>query len=473
MEYPDKKTNQRYFKVHEDNEDRIELKKITKWTRFIDIPAVHEASEDIALKKGTPFTEILDLVVKSAFARSEGFAEVQERYKKEVDSFKDEVVDKLQTDLNQTLGRYAPGVAVQLTCEDESLEPPVPKATVKLSEDKFASPIDRTGHGLQRAFIISLLEQLQVQQAQEASQASDQTLIIGIEEPEIYQHPNRQRYLYELFEKLTTNHVSGNYGFQIVYSTHSPLFVTIGSLENVRRLYKYQDDASKPKVTGVRYKKFADIAKIYSQATANQEVENGSDFQHKLLTHMTPWMNEGFFAEKVVLVEGHDDYAAVLGTAMAMDARFEEKGISVIPSMGKTKLPRPASVFRGLEISTYVIWDSDKNQKNAEQRKANEKTNHTLLRLFNQEIEDYPHTVTKHFACFEFDLYHTLQAEIGKELCNSLLQEACELYGISQQKDVRKSPYVFKELMIEAEKRGKMAATLRQIVGNIAEIENE
>ena len=30
---------------------------------------------------------------------------------------------------------------------------------------------------------------------------------------------------------------------------------------------------------------------------------------------MTPWMGEGFFADVVVLVEGEDDRAAILGYA--------------------------------------------------------------------------------------------------------------------------------------------------------------
>jgi predicted ATP-dependent endonuclease of OLD family len=53
---------------------------------------------------------------------------------------------------------------------------------------------------------------------------------------------------------------------------------------------------------------------------------------------MTPWTNEGFFANVVVLVEGEDDRAAILGMAKAMGYEFESMDIAVIPCMGKKNL---------------------------------------------------------------------------------------------------------------------------------------
>ena len=61
---------------------------------------------------------------------------------------------------------------------------------------------------------------------------------------------------------------------------------------------------------------------------------------------MTPWMNEGFFADVAVLVEGEDDRAAILGTAMSLDFDLDRNGIAVIPCMGKNNLDRPMLIFK-------------------------------------------------------------------------------------------------------------------------------
>lgn len=77
----------------------------------------------------------------------------------------------------------------------------------------------------------------------------------------------------------------------------------------------------------------------------------------RLQAVMTPWMNEGFFADVVVLVEGEDDRAAVLGVAKAMGHDLEGNGFSIIPCGGKSNIDRPYTIFRQLNIPVYAVWD--------------------------------------------------------------------------------------------------------------------
>ena len=69
---------------------------------------------------------------------------------------------------------------------------------------------------------------------------------------------------------------------------------------------------------------------------------------------MTPWMNEGFFADMVVLVEGEADRVAILAVAQSRQQDLEAMGVCVIPCMGKNNMDRPTLVFRGLEY-TYLL----------------------------------------------------------------------------------------------------------------------
>jgi len=49
-------------------------------------------------------------------------------------------------------------------------------------------------------------------------------LILGIEEPELYQHPDRQRYLSKILAKISKHEIPGvARQIQVIYSTHSPL----------------------------------------------------------------------------------------------------------------------------------------------------------------------------------------------------------------------------------------------------------
>ncbi|GAH55946.1 unnamed protein product, partial [marine sediment metagenome] len=148
---------------------------------------------------------------------------------------------------------------------------------------------------------------------------------------------------------------------------------------------------------------------------------------------MTPWMNEGFFADVAVLVEGEEDRAAILGVATAMEYDLESIGISVIPCMGKNNLDKPTAIFSKLQIIVYVIWDSDYEGKNAKPE-----DNHRLLRLFDQPIEDWPENVTEQFACFKRTLSDTLRTEIGDQLYDDTLEVCCKRLCLTRKKDAVK-----------------------------------
>jgi len=212
----------------------------------------------------------------------------------------------------------------------------------------------------------------------------------------------------------------------------------------------------------VVYTNLDEIAKILEKADGKPEnTYTGSTLEPRLQTLMTPWMNEGFFADAAVLVEGEEDRAAILGVSAALGHDLESMGISVIPCMGKNNLDRPTAIFRKLQIRVYVIWDSDYGNKEA---KAED--NHRLLRLFDQPIEDWPEKVSEHFSCFKRTLTETLRIEIGKELCNDTLETCCTDLCLGKKHAV-KNPQVIQEIINEARKQGKSSTTLEKIISNI------
>jgi len=182
----------------------------------------------------------------------------------------------------------------------------------------------------------------------------------------------------------------------------------------------------------------------------------------RLQAVMTPWVNEGFFADVVVLVEGEDDRAAILGVAKSMKHDFDSEGISVIPCAGKNNLDRPLVIFRSLGIPVYVIWDGDHGKAD-----ARAEDNRLLLRLLDELEEDWPCVVKDSHACFKTELETTLAEEIGKDLFDRLISEIQGNLGISKKKDALKNPVVLQYIVEKASADGKISTTLKGIVENI------
>jgi predicted ATP-dependent endonuclease of OLD family len=204
----------------------------------------------------------------------------------------------------------------------------------------------------------------------------------------------------------------------------------------------------------------------------------GQNIIPRLKTIMTPWMNEGFFADVVILVEGEDDRAAILGMAHVNNQDLEAMGFAVIPCMGKTNIDRPYLIFSELGIPVYIIWDNDSGNGVTEgscitcrrllDKKANPIVNHRLLRLIgSNKIEDWPCFVQEKAACFEKDLESTLKREIGNELYDSLIRRYQDEFSISEKKNAQKNPVIIMNIIKSAKEQGKSCITLETIVQKI------
>lgn len=428
-------------------------------TKFIYIPAVHNASEEAADGRGSALAEIMDIVVRSVLEKNEEFVnlqkEAQERYNDTVNSKTKELKD-LQGDLSSILNIYVPEAKVKLKWTEELIKLPTPKARIKLIEDDYSSLVENTGHGLQRAFIMTLFQFLASMQSSNShddeSINSIQNLIIGIEEPEIYQHPNRQRHLSRIFYDLATNGLTGTIDkVQIIYTTHSPLFVGVDRLDNIRKLHKVKEEFSEPKRAKVNFTCLSNVARLLSYTPKALET--------RLHAVMTPWMNEAFFSDLTVLVEGEEDRAAIMGLSAEMGYDLESMGISVIPCMSKHNIDKLYVIFREFQIPLYCIWDSDYGND------AEKRPNQRLLRLLNYRCrEDWPKLITDNFACFKENLGTTLRTEIGETLFDNVLTNFMRTNHIKKKGQAFKRIKFIQEVIKEAKQYGKSCRTLETII---------
>lgn len=456
-------------------------------TRFISLPAVRDAAEDASDMRGSPVTQIMDLVVRGALANRTEFQQLQDetnqRYREIVDPSKLEELGNLETVLTETLRTYVPDAGIALNWIDGGgVDIPLPRAEVKLVEDSYRCTVDRTGHGLQRTFILTMLQYLAIVQkaarqkasdpaggAEEAGEGSEPTrpsLILSIEEPEMYQHPNRQRHLASVLHQLATGAIPGtSSSVQVIYATHSPFFVGIDRIDQLRLLRKVEGRRGRPKMTRVWSTTLDQVAEAIWEARGRPATEfTGESLRARLQTVMTPWANEGFFADVVVLVEGEEDRAAVLGTAASMDLDLESEGISIIPVMGKNNLDRPAVIFEKLGVPTYLVWDNDRGKD------ADPSANRCLLSLLGQSVEDWPARVDDRFACFEGNLQATMERELGDDFFRRLLHDAQWELGINRKEQAQKNPTVIKQIIDSARAQGKSSTTIERIIDRIRDL---
>jgi len=479
------------------------------FTQFLFIPAIKEATDEAYESKNSVLTKLVDFVVRSVLEEKKEIKKLREstqvNYEKIMNPERIPELKDLSNQLTNTLKDYVLDAQIELKWLPlGQIEIPLPSAEVKLSEDGYSTTVDRTGHGLQRVFILTILQHLSVIQTrfaqlkQNSEKLSDESpseeaslgqskielpdLILAIEEPELFQHPNRQRHFAKVLLQLAEGSLPGvAEKTQILYCTHSPLFVGIDRINEIRLLRKV-NNSEFPKITKVVSTDLKQIAEkmcsIYNVGAGHFTEQN---IVPRLKTIMTPWMNEGFFADVIVLVEGEDDRAAILGIAQANNKDLEALGCAIIPCGGKTTIDRPYLIFSELGIPVYALWDNDSAKGATEgscitcrrqlDNKANPIENHRLLRLIGEtEIVDWPVFINRKGACFGNDLETTLKNELGAALYESLLRKYQEEFSIPEKKNAQKNPVILMNIIKAARDQGKRSITLESIVQKISEL---
>lgn len=150
-----------------------------------------------------------------------------------------------------------------------------------------------------------------------------------------------------------------------------------------------------------------------------------SESMRELYSHAyNPRRNEGFFASKIILVEGlTEEYALPIYAEALPDCAFDSRNISVVECGGKGSMDRLYRVFNELHIPCYILFDYDSGNSD---KNIIDKSKE-LLALAGKP-QDAPETlfVEDTIACFptkwethlksEIPDIDTLTAEARKEL---------------------------------------------------------
>lgn len=462
--------------------------KLDKYTKFVLIPAVRDASSE-AERRGAILQLIDVLVMRSVNARQdvqELNAEFERRVKEVYSTGNLSELRSLGLMITELLKKYAPGAELDLSFGD--VMPPklsLPPAIASLVEDNFKCPINYSGHGLQRALIFALLQQLSITEAMQVNEMDPNNvslpafripdLILAIEEPELYLHPSRCRYLSNVMLELSKPLSNPNDSrTQIMYGTHSPFFIDLQRFDQVRLARKVTADNTSTLQTKMTSFSRTEASQQLAQISLRpQEEFSEATFTAHAAPVMTSIVNEGFFADVAVVVEGLSDAAALWTVQNILSRDWDALGITIVPVVGKNNIDRPVVVFRGLGIPTYFIFDADSRHGGTDKEAKTIMSNHIFLRLAGAAIEDFPTTgAFDTWAVFNDELEKELELALGKTEFDRLREAVADQLGYSQPSRILKNPECVLQFIRAAYSNGNRIPILEDIVTRIASLCN-
>ena len=164
-------------------------------------------------------------------------------------------------------------------------------------DDGFKGDIDGKGHGLQRAVIFSILRSY-AKLVTTRGGATKRTLILGVRSPSSTCTPRPSALSGGCSGRSLTAATSA-------FSTHSPLLVDVMYFDEIVRVEGVERADGKPATIGAKAFQLPMSRMIEDLTARHKTAKPTEESMRERYSHAyTPTRNEGFFAKKVILVEG-------------------------------------------------------------------------------------------------------------------------------------------------------------------------
>lgn len=355
--------------------------RLERFVQWVFVPAVKDAIEEQAEAKNSALGKLLARAVGAKTQFQSKLEELKTETRKRYQDLLEQnqgALDDISAALNVRLSEWAHhGATLRLEWQedkDRSVRIEEPWAHVKVGEGAFEGQLARLGHGLQRSYIIALLQELALYGTE-----GEPRLLLAVEEPELYQHPPQARHLADVLSQLASENT------QVLVSTHSPYFVSGSVFENVRVVRRPAHDVS----STVRWASAKDVGTKIGEALGEPFVPPSATIA-KLQQLLQPQLAELFFATKVVLVEGREDIAFIQTYLQLQGSwdEFRKHGCHFVAVDGKSELLRPLIVTQQTGIPCFVVFDADGNVEKEAWRAKHVRDNTSLLKALGGPFEE-------------------------------------------------------------------------------------
>jgi putative ATP-dependent endonuclease of the OLD family len=400
--------------------------RLRKYIQWVYIPAVKDASTEQLEGKTTALGELLERSIRQKLDFEAPLAalrqEASQKYQVLLDA-KQSDLQSLSSTLEGRLQQWSHARA-RLTLHwnndpTKSVVVSSPLAKVAVGEGSFVGELCRLGHGLQRSFLVAILQELT-----QGDGFKSPRLLLGFEEPELYQHPPQAKHLASLLQQLTVDQA------QVIVTTHSPYFVSASMLESIRLMRRSASDESSS-VASLRTQR---LTERLAAALGEQPVAP-TVLMASLENILQPSQNELFFCAHPILVEGPEDIA-YLATYLKLTERldaFRSRGGHFVVARGKTNLSRPLAISQELGIPAYVVLDADGEDAHPVRRQKNERDNLCILNLLGiAGASPFPVAtiVTDRLTMWPENIHNAVRADYGTDVWDAAQQATREKYDL-------------------------------------------
>lgn len=432
--------------------------------QWVFVSASKDFSEEAEESKNSALGQLLSRAIRSKVNFTQKITELKDEarqnYQEMLDTEQD-VLSNISDSLGGKLRLWAnPNATAKVRWKndaDKSIKIEEPSAHIQIGEKGFESELARFGHGMQRSYLLTLLQELA-----ELDDDNSPTLIMAIEEPELYQHPPQARYLSEVLQELASERA------QIVLCSHSPHFIPADDFHTVRLVR----ELGAPACSAVSYLRYDDLASELESAGERPVKESG--MVAKLYPTLRPEISEMFFSRRLVLAEGVEDVAYIMSYIQLMGKfnDFRRSGYHIIPVGGKSELIKPLAIAKLLDIEVFVVCDADADKNHDSEREKHKKDNAAILYLLGHDkAENWPDYDIKksNLRMWETDVTKTIEKELGDDW-KKHVDAAAAHYGNAG--GLKKNPLAVSRALESAWNVGLRSGTLQGLVNEILEAGN-
>lgn len=386
------------------------VSKLSSFVQWVFVSAVKDVTAEGEETKSSGLGQLLARTVRSKVNFTQNIIDLRNdariRYQSLLDA-EQSVLKDISKSLQDRLTAWShPNITATVLWKqdpDKSIKIEEPSAYIKIGERDFDGDLSRFGHGLQRSYMLALLQELAL-----GDDVNAPTLLMGIEEPEIYQHPPQARYLAETLLDLSVK------GSQILLCTHSPLFIPGDNFDKIRIVR----EKGNPSFTTVKSLSYKDLAA--ELAKAGEKLLKESGMVAKLYPSLNPVTNEMFFCKVLILTEGIEDIAYLTSYLMLTEKmiEFRKYGCHIVPVGGKSNLIKPLAMAKLLNIPTIVIFDADTDKTKPDEVINHKKENKAILELQEHGGEsEWPenHIIKPNLTCWNTKIGDVIESEIGTD----------------------------------------------------------
>jgi energy-coupling factor transporter ATP-binding protein EcfA2 len=426
------------------------LGKLNKYIQWEFVSAVKDAKDEAQEGKRTVIGRLIARVVRSYM----NFEQEVSTLKAKVDTEFQALLAKHRQGLSQLASSLQnrlrdwshPEATLDLEWlfdPDRSVVIREPIAGVRTGDSSFVGDVTRMGHGLQRSYLLAILQELAAADAPDAP-----TLLLGCEEPELYQHPPQATHLATVLQRLA----KGNN--QVLVTTHSPRFVQGDAFECIRPVCLPAGGGGSKIVGATKVQLTTRIA----SAVGPSSYKSLPGAIARIHQSLASTVSDLFFARVPVLVEGPED-AAYIAAHLHVSGKwddFRRIGGHIVWCGGKYHMVAPVAVTVELGLTAYVVIDSDRDSNKRESHRA---INSAILKLLGESCDPFPESdhVGRTCAVWKNTLKDSVKSDFGSQF--ETYQNKVE-HEFAHEGDIGKSQLFVARLLQIAAEDGVQSPTL-------------